>query len=80
MPTVQRAGAAQAAVTYASQTTSDPPTQAQVQAINDGLVADVGSSLHPTLERNPVEQVGRGPNHVERRCLWAGSCGVDSDV
>ena len=40
-PTAQRAGAAQAAVTYASQTISDPPTQAQVQAVNDGLVAAV---------------------------------------
>lgn len=40
-PTVQRAGAAQAAVTYASQSISDPPTQAEVQAINDGLVAAI---------------------------------------
>ena len=40
-PTAQRAGAAQAAVTYASQTISDPPTRAQVQAPNDGLVAAV---------------------------------------
>ncbi len=40
-PTVQRAGAAQAAVAYASQTISDPPTQAQVQALNDGLVAAI---------------------------------------
>lgn len=38
-PTPQRAGAAQAAVTYASQTISDPPTRAEVQALNDGLVA-----------------------------------------
>lgn len=30
-PTAQRSGAAQAAVTYASQTLSDPPTQAQIQ-------------------------------------------------
>lgn len=37
-PTVQRAGAAQAAVTCASQTISDPPTRAEVQALNDGLV------------------------------------------
>ena len=38
-PTAQRAGVAQAAVTYASQTISDPPTRAQVQALNDGLLA-----------------------------------------
>ncbi|HNQ89284.1 MAG TPA: hypothetical protein PKM73_11760 [Verrucomicrobiota bacterium] len=40
-PTPQRAGAAQAVVTYASQTISDPPTRAEVQAVNDGLVAAV---------------------------------------
>jgi hypothetical protein len=40
-PTVRRAAAAQAAVTYVSQTISDPPTLAQVQAINDGLVAAI---------------------------------------
>lgn len=40
-PTAQRANANQAAVTYASQTISDPPMQAQVQAINDGLVAAI---------------------------------------
>lgn len=40
-PTPQRSGAAQAAVSYTSQTISDPPTQAEVQAIHDGLVAAV---------------------------------------
>lgn len=40
-PTVQRAGAAQVAVTYVSQTISDPPTRAEVQALNDGLVAAI---------------------------------------
>lgn len=40
-PTAQRSGAAQAAVSYTSQTISDPPTQAQVQALNDGLVAAI---------------------------------------
>jgi hypothetical protein len=40
-PTAQRAGATQAAVTYASQTIRDPPTRAQVQALNDGLVAAI---------------------------------------
>jgi hypothetical protein len=40
-PTPQRAGAAQAAVTYVSQTISDPPTRAEVQALNDGLVAAI---------------------------------------
>ncbi|HNQ88371.1 MAG TPA: hypothetical protein PKM73_07155 [Verrucomicrobiota bacterium] len=39
--TAQRTGAAQSAVTYVSQTISDPPTRAQVQAINDGLVAAI---------------------------------------
>ncbi len=38
-PTVQRACAAQAAVTYVSQTISDPPTRFEVHALNDGLVA-----------------------------------------
>jgi hypothetical protein len=38
-PTAQRANANQAAVTYFSQTISSPPTQAQVQAVNDGLAA-----------------------------------------
>lgn len=32
---------AQAAVTYAPQTISNPPTQAQVPALNDGLVAAI---------------------------------------
>ncbi|MCL4193977.1 MAG: hypothetical protein KJZ87_19725, partial [Thermoguttaceae bacterium] len=40
-PTAQRAGAAQASVTYASQTIIDPPTRADVQVLNDGLVAAV---------------------------------------
>jgi hypothetical protein len=40
-PTPQRSGSAQAAVAYTSQTISDPPTQAEVQAINDGLVAAI---------------------------------------
>lgn len=40
-PTGQRAGAAQAAVSYTSQTISNPPTQTEVQALNDGLVAAV---------------------------------------
>jgi len=40
-PTAQRAGAAQAIVTYVSQTISDPPTRAEVQALNDGLVAAI---------------------------------------
>ena len=40
-PTAQRAGAAQAAGTYVSQTISDPPTRAEVQALNDGLVAAI---------------------------------------
>ena len=40
-PTAQRAGAAQTAVTYASQSITDPPTRAQVQALNDGLVAAI---------------------------------------
>jgi hypothetical protein len=40
-PTAQRAGAAQVAVTYATQTISEPPTRAQVQALNDGLVAAI---------------------------------------
>ena len=35
-PTVQRAGAAQAAVTYTPQTISDPPMQVQVQAKKRG--------------------------------------------
>ena len=35
----QRARAAQAAVTYISSTISDPPKRAQVQAVDDGLVA-----------------------------------------
>lgn len=37
-PTVERAGAYQVAVTYASQTPGGPPTQAQVHTLNDGLV------------------------------------------
>ena len=37
-PTAQRAGAAQAVVGYTVQPISDPSTQAQVQAIDDGLV------------------------------------------
>lgn len=40
-PTAQRAEAAQAAVTYASQIISDPPTRAEVQTLNDVLVAMV---------------------------------------
>ena len=39
--TAQRAGAKQIAVTYVSQTVSDPPTRAEIQALNDGLVATV---------------------------------------
>jgi hypothetical protein len=38
---VQRAGAAQAAVTYASQTISDPSPGAEAQAINDGHLIDL---------------------------------------
>jgi len=37
-PTAQRAGAAQAPVSYVSQTISDPPTQAQGQAVENGLM------------------------------------------
>ena len=40
-PTAQRAGSPKPGVTYASQTISDPPTRAQVQGVNDGLVASV---------------------------------------
>jgi hypothetical protein len=47
-PTAQRAGAAQAAVTYVSQTISDPPTRAEVQALNDGLVAAITSNTLDT--------------------------------
>lgn len=40
-PTAQRADAAQAAVVYASQTISDPPTRSEVQALNDGLLVAI---------------------------------------
>lgn len=40
-PTVRRASAAQDAVSYPSQTISDPPTQAQIQAVNEGVVAAI---------------------------------------
>jgi hypothetical protein len=48
-PTAQQAGTAQAAVTCVAQTISDPPTHAQVQAVNDGLVAAITllNELHP---------------------------------
>ena len=49
-PTVQRAGAPQAAVADASQTISDPPTQAQVRALKDGLVAAVTLFISPGRE------------------------------
>jgi hypothetical protein len=53
-PSTQRAGAAQAAVTYAPQTISDPPTQAEVQALNDGLVAVI--TLLNELRATAVEK------------------------
>lgn len=53
-PTAQRVGAAQAAVTYVSQTISEPPTRAEVQALNDGLVA--ASTLLDELRASAIEK------------------------
>ncbi|MCZ7636092.1 MAG: hypothetical protein M5U12_08695 [Verrucomicrobia bacterium] len=53
-PTTQRVGVAQATVTYASQTISDPPTRAEVQALNDGLLAVI--TLLNELRATAVEK------------------------
>ncbi|HRZ34789.1 MAG TPA: hypothetical protein P5534_00315 [Candidatus Paceibacterota bacterium] len=53
-PTAERAGATQAAVTYDSRIISDPPTRADVQAINDGLVAAI--TLLNELRATAVEK------------------------
>ncbi|HRZ35920.1 MAG TPA: hypothetical protein P5534_06105 [Candidatus Paceibacterota bacterium] len=46
-PTAQRAGATQAAVTYVSQTISDPPARAQDEVVEDGLGVSLSSMAGP---------------------------------